>query len=168
MGPPVKLSPRARKPRMCTGPDRSYAPRAGAAGAAPRHRPPRACTVTKPLETNTTRSRHVNAAAIGLGWPITDVEQRSERRVGLAAASPSIRPPRRPCKSEPTAPPAANAEASPPPCRSIEPRRSPRRKRPVQMVAIRLGICPADTHEQAQLSGTAAQLTKEGCASSEG
>ena len=166
MGPPVKISPGPRKIRMCTGPNRSYAPHAGA--AAPRHRPPTACTATNPLETNSTRSRHANTAAIGLGWPITDVEQRSERRVGLAAASPSIRPPRRPCKSDPIAPPTANAEASLPPCRSTEPRRPPRRKRPGQMVAIRLGICPADTHEQAQLSGTAAQLTKEGCASSEG
>ena len=165
MGPPVKLSPRPRKPRICTDRVGPEAPHAGA--AAPRHRPLTACTATNPLETNSTRSRHANTAAIGLGWPITDVEQRSERRVGLAAASPSISPPRRPCKSDPTAPLTANAEASPPSCRSTKPRRPPRRKRPGQMAAIRLGICPADTHERAQLSGTAAQLT-EGCASFEG
>ena len=74
---------------MCTDRVGPEAPHAGA--AAPRHRPPTACTVTKPLETNSTRSRHANAAAIGLGWPITDVEQRSERRVGLTATTATAR-----------------------------------------------------------------------------
>ena len=65
---------------MCTGPDRSYAPHAGA--AAPRHRPPTACTDTKPLETNTTRSRRADAATVGQSWP--GIDARSAMSVAWA------------------------------------------------------------------------------------